>query len=170
MTNTTQLQNSRQYLRSLKMVHTSLLIGMIIFSVIVVVLMMTASVFEENAASLHNIMKFFVPVVTIAAFLGSGVIFKKKIDALKQASGTSFRYRMEQYRTACIMRWAMLEGAVMLALVAQLLTKNYYYSIFIFLLLIFFFLYAPSAEKIKTQLELGSQEQAILDDEYGEWQ
>jgi hypothetical protein len=163
------VQNSRQYLRSLKMIHSSLLIGMIVFSIIVVVLMMTASIFEDDAGSVHNIMKFLVPVITVAAFFGSGIIFKKKTDMLKQASGMGFRYRMEQYRSACMVRWAILEGAVMLALIAQLLTKNYYYTIFIFLLLIFFFLYAPTADKIKTQLDLNSNEQAMLDDEYTEW-
>jgi hypothetical protein len=164
-----RLQTSGQYLRNIKMVHSSLLIGMIIFSVIVVVLMMTASLFEEDAASLHNIMRFVVPVVSVGAFIGSGILFKQKIDSVKQASGMSFGYRMDQYRSASIIRWAILEGAVMLALIAQLLTKNYYYSIFIFLLLVFFFLYAPSAEKIKSQLGLNSEEQAMLDDEYAEW-
>jgi ABC-type protease/lipase transport system fused ATPase/permease subunit len=164
-----RLQTSGQYLRNIKMVHSTLLIGMIIFSVIVVVLMMTMSLFEEDAASLHQVMKFVVPVISLAAFIGSGFLFKKKMDAVKQATGISFGYRMDQYRNASIVRWAMLEGAVMLALIAQLLTKNYYYSIFIFLLLVFFFLYAPSAEKIKTQLQLNSEEQAMLDDEYSEW-
>ena len=162
-------QNSRQYLRNLKMIHTTLLLGMIVFSVIGVTLMMSANIFSENNNRLHQVMQFVVPVVAIAAFLGSGVIFKKQTDELKNNPNLSLGYRLNGYRSASIVRWALLEGAVFVSLITLLLTKEYYYAIFIFLLLVFFFLYAPSAEKIKTQLELNSQEQALLDDEYGEF-
>lgn len=162
-------QNSRQYLRSLKTLHTALLLGMIAFSVTGVTLMMSASIFPEDNKSLHDIMKFVVPVVSVIAFLYSGILFKKKTDELKNGSNLSLGFRLNGYRTASLLRWVLLESAVFLSLIALLLTKEYYYAIFIFLLLVFFFLYAPSAEKIKTQLELNSQEQALLDDDYAEW-
>lgn len=159
--------NSRQYLRTLKMMHTTMLIGMIVFTVVVVVMMTSTTIFGESADAIHNVMKFVAPLVAVATFLGSGVLFKQRIDSVR-TSNTTLRFRLEQYRTASIMRWAMLEGGVMTSLVGLLLTKNYYYAIFIFLLLVFFFLYAPSSEKIKTQLELNSADQAALDDEYAD--
>lgn len=159
--------NSRQFLRSVKTLHTAMLIGMVIFTVVVVVIMTSTTIFGESAEVIHNVMKFVAPVVTVIAFLGSGIIFKQKVDAAR-TSNTSLRFRLEQYRTACIARWALLEAGVMTALVGLLLTKKYYYAIFIFLLLVFFFLYAPSPEKIKTQLDLNSADQAALDDEYAD--
>jgi hypothetical protein len=162
-----QIQTSGQYLRNLKMLHTTLLVFMILFCIIVVVLMSTGSFIQDNGQQLHRVMQFVAPLTTLAAIAGSAIIFKKRTDALKD-SGLSLRFRLEKYRTACIMRWALLEGAVTVSLLAQLLTQQYYYSIFIFLLLVFFFLYAPSAEKIKMQLQLDGMEQARLDDVYQE--
>lgn len=162
-----QPMNSRQFIRSLKTLHTTMLIGMIIFTVVVVVLMTSTTLFGESADAIHNVMKFVAPLIAVFAFLGSGVLFKQRIDPVR-TSNTSLRFRLEQYRSACIIRWAMLEGGVMVALVGLLLTKNYYYAIFIFLLLVFFFLYAPSAEKVKTQLDLNTTDQALLDDDYAD--
>jgi hypothetical protein len=141
---------------------------MMLFAAVVVIMLGTKSITLNTGGKIHGILQFLVPVMCVAGFLGGNMLFKKKLDAINGHGGSLFR-RLTDYRTASLLRWAMLEGPVILAVIGLMLTGKYiFYGPFIFLMLVFFLLYAPSEEKIKMQLQLNGQEQAVLDDEYAE--
>jgi hypothetical protein len=159
---------SAEYLRSLKSLHALLLAGIILFTILGAISVYMGAVDVSASSSVHKVLMFLVPVASVAGLLMANLLFKKKTDALRSAGSMSLRYRLEQFRSASLLRWALTEAPLMLAIIALILTGSYYYGIFIFLLLIFFILYAPSADKIKMQLELSSEEAALLDDGYAE--
>jgi hypothetical protein len=160
---------SGRYMRTLKTLHTVLLAGMMLFAAIAVILLGTKTFTGPEPGKMHDILKFLAPLAALSGFIGSTIIFKKQLDEINAALNSSLGQKLARYRTACIIRWALLEGPVILAVIGLLLTGNYYfYGPIIFLLLIFFLLYAPSEEKIKMQVKMSSAEQAVLDDNFGE--
>jgi hypothetical protein len=164
----TQSTTTGQYMRNLKTVHRALLAGIVLFTIIAAVVVSQELMSFESGEKLHNIFKFIAPVFTVLAILAANLVFKKKTDELKQASNTTLRFRLEQYRAASMQRWATTELPLFFSIVALILTGEYYYGIFIFLVLVFFILYAPDAGKVSMHLQLGTTEAALLEDEYAE--
>jgi hypothetical protein len=157
------------YLRTLKTLHTALLVGMILFASIAVILLGTGSFVVPQPDELHSIFRFVAPLMAVACFFGSTLLFKKKIDALNAKPQNNLGNKLRQYQAASILRWALLEAAVLTSIIALLLTGKYvYYGSIIFVLLVFFIMYAPTADKIPAQVQMSSQERQQFDDDLTE--
>ncbi|MEP6748157.1 MAG: hypothetical protein ABJB86_10565, partial [Bacteroidota bacterium] len=70
--------------------------------------------------------------------------------------------KLNDYRTAAIIKWAMIEGAALFAIICFMITRNYAFIALAFALIIFFALQAPSKLKLMLQLQISESEFATL--------
>jgi len=78
------------------------------------------------------------------------------LNALKDEPGLS--KKLADYRSALIVRWALVEGPSFFAIVSYLLTGNYLLLGFAIILIAIFILIMPSSSKLDSDLELSWQD------------
>lgn len=140
----------------LKTLHISLLIGMAMFYIVSIVIVQQGMV---NAAgeSFQRIFQLVCVGVSGALIIGGFKIFKKKIFAARNDPGPG-EQRMDLYRAACILWWAMIEGPGILAAIGFILTRNYaFFALAVFHLLALL-VFAPRKANIILFLNLNSEE------------
>ena len=84
-------------------------------------------------------------------------LFKKKL-AEARAAITGAKEKMAIYRQACIIKWAMIEGASLFSIICFLLTRNYAFLVLAAVLILLFAMMAPSKLKIIIQLQISEAE------------
>ncbi len=162
------ITTSSTYIKSLQLLHRAMMIGVILFCSIAVYIINQVNNAPKLDEQLHQITIYLAPVIALLGIFLSTILYKKNIDNILITSNLSLGQKLEQYRKACIIRWAFLEGAMLFCTVLLFITGKYYYLIFIFILLVFFIMYAPSKEQIAAHLQLNADDRYILEDEYGE--
>ncbi len=126
-------------LRVLPFIFGALLVGMLSFGVVAIVMAGREAVF-----SLEQDQPF--QIVTALLLAGSVPVSLLMYQTLmKKAQGLSDADRAERaYLTACIVRWALLEGPALFCSVAVLLTRNLVFLVPLAVLLLFFLAAYPS--------------------------
>jgi hypothetical protein len=162
------LGTSYEYMRTLKITHKAMLIGNIIFCMVFTIIVNNTSFVATQSGSFNTVGMVIAPVITIIGIIYGNWLFKKKIDAILQSNTTTLSQKLIPYKAASLLRWAIAEMPLILCNVFLFLTGSYYYIIFIFIVLIFFILYTPSKEQIAAHLQLSTDEQLVLEQEYEE--
>jgi hypothetical protein len=70
--------------------------------------------------------------------------------------------KLQDYRKALIVRWAMVEAAALFVIICFFTAGNYSYAALAAALIIYFALQAPNKLKIMLQLQLNEQEADTL--------
>ena len=86
----------------------------------------------------------------------SGVLFNSRISAIEQ--GSPLQERMVTYRSAAILRVALVEAAALIVITGYLLSGTVYYLLLAFVPLYFFVITFPKEEAIVEALELSYSE------------
>ena len=100
-------------------------------------------------------------LVSFAAVFGGTVLFKKKLISINAAGGSSTE-KVLHYRKALTIRWAMVEGAALFAIICFFTAGNYSFAALAAALIIYFALQSTNKLKIMLQLQLSEQEAAAL--------
>jgi hypothetical protein len=147
--------------RQLKIVHAALLSGAFAFTFTVFLghRYVTNNKVNENFERIFLVLVLFVAA---SAMLGGLTLFKKKV-AILQNSQEPVQSKMDQYKKACVIFWAMLEGAAILSAMGILMTGNYMFIVVSALLIIILVLFVPRKESIIASLNLESNEVAELE-------
>jgi hypothetical protein len=143
-------------LKTLSIIHKAMLIGQVIFAAVSVFLF--ASGIETPQMKEYD--KTFQVIVIIAAaagFLIGTNLYKKKIRQLRESSANA-QEKFNQYRSASILLWALLEAPCLLAIIAFYLTANYAFIILAAALIFLFFIFGPNKQKLLVFLGLSEQE------------
>jgi hypothetical protein len=152
---------SKEYFNSLNITYMSLILGQVFFAIISLFLSLSGLVSFNLEDS-----KFILIIVTIlfafGAFYGNTYIFKMKLNAINPAS--SLFDKLNEYRSACILRWAILEGPSFLSIIGYFLTGDLTFIIITSSIIAFFFMNRPNAEKACTELNLEYQDKIRLMD------
>jgi hypothetical protein len=168
MSNSTQALTSKEYLKSLQILHKALLAGVILFSFVTIFLINKTGFAPKVNESFKTIGFVLVPLAAVIGLISSTFIFKKQVDKILLNTSMKLVNKLELYRAASIARWAFLEAPMLLATIFLFLTGSYYFIAVSFIILIFYIMYTPSVAQISNHLQLSSNEQMILEDEYGE--
>jgi hypothetical protein len=140
----------------LRIVHTALLIGMVIFNIVGIVLVQQ-NIVPAADEKLERILQVVCILVSGVMLLAGFNIFKKKMIAARNNTGPG-EQRMDLYRAACILWWAMIEGPGLLATIGFILTHNYaFFALGIFHLTCLF-VFFPRKSNIIVLLNLTPQE------------
>ena len=157
----TQRQTSKQYLRSVTVIYYAVLAAQIGFAAVALLLVLSHKM--EPNESVRNIFLYVVPVIVLNGFVTGQLIYKSRLRRIKVYD--NLLSKTAEYRSALIVRWAMLEGASLFAIAIYLVTADSIFMVFAGIVIAFFLLLKPSVYKISTELELNSTEKMKLDSE-----
>lgn len=149
------------YYKSLKLVHTALLSGMLIFIAISFYLVYQGKV-EMADLSLDRILQLVAVLLTVGSLVIGFRIFNKKIMELRR-SGLPVREKLEDYRAACVMWWAMIEGPGLFATVGYFITGNAAFFALALFHTAILAVFMPRRENFKLLLDLSDIEMEELD-------
>ena len=147
--------------KGLKVLHTALLIGMVIFNIVAIVLVQR-NIVPAADESFQRIFQVVCILVSGTMLIAGFNLFKKKMLAARNDTGPG-EQRMDLYRASCILWWAMIEGPGLLATIGYILTHNYaFFALGVFHLSCLF-VFSPRKANIVVLLNLSSEEVARLE-------
>ncbi len=149
---------SGAYFKSIKIVHLALVIGVVFFTLISVFLQFNG--FGTVGHELTNILLIVVPIIALVGVFASAFLFKKKLNGINGRS--NLKEKMEDYRSALIVKLALIEGPSFFTIIAFLLTGNYIFLGIAVMLIIVFLIYKPSQTKFINDLELTNKELDLI--------
>lgn len=144
-----------------KIIHSALLIGQLLFIGIMLYLVYSNIIttpFTGNDKALQVAAVLF----SALAFFAGNHILKKRSAALRDNTVISPKERFEKYRAACIMQWALLEGAALFCGICFFLSGNYAFLVLAAALILFFALQTPGKSKTASQSGLSIDEIDLL--------
>lgn len=143
----------KAYLMVNKLLHSAILMGSIIISV--VFLAITKDQYFKADFSDGPFM-LMVPIVTAAGLVVGGGIFKVFVKQAKEKE--SLKAKLTQYRVATIVRLALAEGPALFGAIAFIQEGNQFYLGGTLLCVLVMLIYAPSEKKIIKDLDLRNDE------------
>ena len=141
------------FLKSISIIHLALLAGQVIFAIVAYA--QSVKVFF-GISYMDDVFMYIVPLAAIFGFIAGYSIFKKQLAAIR--SKNSLGEKIIAYQTALIIRYALLEGPCLLAIVAYLLNNNLFYLVVAGLLILYFIFLRPTMEKVENDLDLNFNE------------
>ncbi len=150
---------SKEYFKLLSVLYFALIGGQVFFGLIAFYLNNNGS-YHPQGKDLKDIFIYLVPIFALYGVIAGSIIFKKKLNLSK--SKTSLIEKLNDYRTASIIRYALLEGSSFFSLVSYLLTGDSLFLYLSILIIAIFIILKPSAEKVIIDLELNPGETQII--------
>lgn len=153
-------QTQSGYFKNLSMLYYALLAGQVMFLLIVTGL--TVGGIVEGYEDLESIFLYAVPALLIGSVLFSNKIYKRRLPEI--AANLNLEDRLIQYRGLSILRFALIEGSVLFAIIAFFITGSNPMALFAAAGILFFISLRPTKEKIIQDLQLSGGEIDKLDE------
>ncbi|MGB0931162.1 MAG: hypothetical protein ACPGVB_10320 [Chitinophagales bacterium] len=154
---------SKQYFKNLQIIFFALLFGQIWFAVCAYFINFYADGFDNSDASFTQILQIIAVVLAVSSLLISTQVSKAFINKAKGEK--TLKKKLESYRSASIIKYALLEGPSLISSTFLLLTGDLFFFIISLLIIAIFFIHKPSKEKTIADLGLHYTEQDLLKDE-----
>lgn len=155
-----QQQTSQQYFKSLYILQVAFLVGLLIFSMVVVFLRLSGAM-EIDKPGLNAVFQIFIPGLVILGFVFGSFLYKKKVEQARHLG--ELTEKMNAYRAAFIIRAAMLEGPAIFAIIGFMLTGNYFLIALAGFVILMFLMWLPTKEKVANALQLSSTDRATIE-------
>lgn len=139
--------------RSLSLIHKAMLVGQMVFTAVMFILVYRKELSPILAEHEKTIQIVALVFSALAIFFGNS-LFKKKLALMNGYTVTDAKAKLTQYRSACLMQWALLEAACLINGVGLLLTSNYAFLALSVVLLLYFAMLIPVKSRIAAQLNL----------------
>lgn len=140
----------------LKILHTVLLLGMIFFAIISVVIASSKYAVAVDK-TFESVAQAVAAGLSLISLLAGFSIFKKRLTGVHHSTEAAEK-KMEMYRGACILWWALIEGPGLLALVFFILTGNYAFLALAGFQIALLALFMPRKSSVVILLNLTSEE------------
>ena len=105
----------------------------------------------------QNILIYVVPIIALSGYFLSQLLFRKQIQSISKEEKLSFK--LGKYQVASILKYALLEGPGILALLAYYSSGNALHLVIAIALIAYLFVQRPSADKIIKELPLTLEEE-----------
>lgn len=150
------------YMRSLSILHLAMLAGQVIF-VLVALFLQTTQAIKTTALTpeIDSVLRYIIPALAAGSIIAGSFLFRQKTAALKMLPASAEKYN--GYRSACILRYAIMEAPSMVAVVVFILSGNYYYLAVSGVVIIAFIIIRPSLTALTRHLQPSIEEQAALE-------
>lgn len=145
----------KNILRALSILHTAFVGGLIFFGGIVFFLVYTDAF--PPIKEVDKIMQVAVIIACAAGLYFSITLFKKKVLLIRESFETVDK-KMDAFRAACLLQWALLDGPAIFTIIGFLLTGNYAFLVLAGIMIAFLYLLKPTKQKIILQLQLNEKE------------
>jgi hypothetical protein len=133
-----------------KIVHRALLIGQVLFLGVMFYLLYSKTVIPPLTAQ-DKIFQVIAILFAAIAFFAGNAVFKKRLAAIRDGAGISVKEKFEKYRSASIVRWALLEGAALFCGICFFLTGNYAFLGLALVVILLFAMQFPDKTKMALQ-------------------
>lgn len=154
-------QTSGTYFRSLTIVFYALIIGQVFFGLISLFLVTTNN-FKLDGADLRSVFIYIIPVFALGGFISSNLVFKNRLKAIDKES--NLEIKLADYRAALVVRYALLEGPSIFAIVVHLVTGDTIFILLAAFIVLYFLTIRPNKEKAVSDLNLDTNEEQIIYD------
>ena len=149
---------SINYFATLNIIFFALLSGQTIYFFIGLFLMQSDN--TNTFAGMNTLFMFVTPVVVLSSILASKFIYTKQVSAFDK--GLPVLDKMVSYRTATIIRLALLESANIFSISVMLITSDYFFAALFVIIIILFFLNRPTKEKFIMDYEVSADDAVKL--------
>jgi len=145
-------------IKALSIFHIGLLTGQVIFSLIIFII-----AYLDKSQSTSSLKAYPTQLILLcigvgaAAYLGGNAFFRKKLEQIN-GSAKSLSEKFNDYRAACITRWALAEFATLFCIILFFVSRINLLMIIIVALILIFFTTKPSLEKIASDLNVSGAE------------
>ena len=151
---------SGTYLKTIQILHIAIVIGIFGFAVISIIIQSQG--FQKVDQETEMVLMVIVPIFALIGIIGSNFIFKKRLVPIRSMS--SLKDKLIDFRTALIIKFVILDAPAFFAVIAFLLTGNYFYLGITAALVVTFAIYFPTKSKLINDLRLSRQEVDQLSD------
>ncbi|HTF29664.1 MAG TPA: hypothetical protein VK625_12515 [Flavitalea sp.] len=142
--------------KEFRLIHLAIILGLVIFCIVSIV-MVQLRLKSPVGLSVDRILQVVVIIFSVALLFAGFRYFKNTIMKIRGFKHDAEK-RIADYRSACIIWWAMIDAPALLALVCFLITGNYAFFAVAFCHLIVLIFFMPKRENIILLLNLSSQE------------
>lgn len=153
---------SRDYLRTLNVLFAALVAGQIVFALVISLMNIFNKPVLIIPAALLPVLVWLVPAFAVLAVLMGWQVFRFRIKALQQQHDLTVR--LQGYRAALLLRFAIMEGAGLLAIIIFYLSGSYIFLAVAAFIIVAFILNRPSKAKVIQHLNMQYDEQMKFDD------
>ncbi|MBS1598265.1 MAG: hypothetical protein JST75_08565 [Bacteroidetes bacterium] len=154
------MESKANDLKTIQILYKALLAGQLIFAAIITFLVTTGRA-PSQSTSASNVFLIVAVVVALACIPAGYILFRQRIEVVKQQN--DFSAKLEGYRASLILQLGLSEMPALLAIIMYFMTSNQSFLILLVLLFVNFLNLYPSRNKIVKQLELNSEEEAMLE-------
>jgi hypothetical protein len=155
------MQHQPNAFNVIKIVHIGLLVGMAMFNIVSLIIVLQGAPVIADEPMQRNLQVGCV-LLSAVLLIGGFKIFKKRIMAARNSSESGEK-RMEMYRAACIMWWAMIEAPGIVAGIGFIISGNFAFFALAIFHLMAILVFAPRKANITLFLNLNSDEVARLE-------
>lgn len=153
MYNASKPLDPKTFVRTVKIIHLALLAGQLLFFVVAFT-QTPPHKFDLNFAT--DPLIIVAPLMAISCFVLSNILFSQQLGiAVNQ---TSLMGKITRYQIASIIRFALIEGSSLFAIVAFLISGNLLFAMVSGLLILVFIANRPTKDKVETDLNLSYEE------------
>ena len=142
--------SAEEFIKTLQRLHLFLAIGVFIFLCITIYLVESGGFAVDDA--LNDMFLYMVPILALVSVFASRLMYSKRVEVLKTL--TTLEEKTEGYQAALIVRWALIEGPSLFAVIAFMLTGNYLFGLIALSLLLYLILQRPRLESVLADLAL----------------
>ena len=139
------MANAASALQTMKILHRAFSLGVLIFAGVVTFLVASKSA-SNVIADFESTMQIMAVVLAVAAVFIGERIFKNKLLVIREEK--DLRVKIDLYRQASIVQWALLEGAALFSIIGFYLSTNYAFLALAVFIIIYFIMLTPNATKI----------------------
>src|SRR5664279_3328790 len=125
------MKEKKSPIKSLQILHTAMLAGMVLFCMVSAVVKLSG---KHIDATLDKTLQVIVLIVSFGCVRAAFYLFKKRLQSIDTASSATDKFSV--YRTASIVKWALIEGPVLFAVICFMLTRNYAFIGLAFVLIV----------------------------------
>lgn len=137
--------------RALQILFMAMLYGQILFALLSFILVKYGFFKQVNfQLKTEKIFETLSVIISFVAVLLAFSVFKKKIEQARK--NVALKEKFTEYRTACIIKYAMIEAASLLSIIFYLLTSKWNFIVIAVLLIFIFMSQNPIRQRIKTEL------------------
>jgi hypothetical protein len=145
-------------IKALSVTHLALLIGQVLLALILLFVVYnngfsSAPLWQSNG----NLFILLCAAIGVAGYLGGNIMFRKKLEQIN-GNMKPVPEKFNEYRAACINRWALLEIPVLFCIILFYVTNNSVIILLVGVFILLFLTLRPSLQKAASDMGISEVE------------
>lgn len=144
----------KNFFQTLNIIFIALLSGQTIYFFIGLYFIQSGNI--DGFGGMNTIFMFITPMVVLSSILASKFIYSKQVSEFDKS--LFLENKLVSYRTANIIKLALLEGANIFNISIMIITANYFFAVLFLIIIALFFFNRPNKEKFIMDYEVSAED------------